>query len=252
MNRPRKSSFSLRIAAALLCFVTAAAAQLPASLADQTLRYAAKHRGFAVGTATFHIRDTDYGVAVATKVAPNALGAMFSNAKRHTSETRLVRRDDGLQLYNGYEKLSGEDAYLRAFELERDDAGRPHRIRFTNSEAPDKSLDLQPDDTFAVGAYPLLLVQRDADELAALADARVWEVGFRRLREYQYHAPVAERVVVPAGEFAARKITRHRVDRPHDVVSVWLRLEPPDNLPLKILYRKKGRDSTLELLLTPP
>ena len=80
----------------------------------------------------------------------------------------------------------------------------------------------------------------------SIAGTRVREVSFKRTRNYTYQEPVEETVTVPAGEFSSWKISRYRIGRPADTVTVWLN-KTGEPVPLKIAVRKRGRTSILRL-----
>jgi len=117
-----------------------------------------------------------------------------------------------------------------------------NRIEFSDGERRA----IAPGEQLEAASFPLLLMLRARDAgVESIADLRALEVSARRAREYIYDAPVAARIATPAGEVGAWKITRRRVDRPADTVTVYLHQR--DHLPLKITVTKRGRTSSLLL-----
>ncbi len=245
-NSHRRPSGSLAVVslALLLWAAPAAAAEV-----EQTLHYAASYGNTSVGEVEVVIRAEDDGdngrgdgYVVTSRGNPSGLAAMF--VKPRVSVTRFVRQHGEVVLDRGSEGIVGGDEEERSFQLDRARA----RIAFSDGEHEA----MQPGDRFVAAAFPLLLMLRQIEDIAA---TRVREVSARRVRDYIYEQPVAETVQVSAGAFPSWKITRRRDGRPSDSVTVWLQRNEHeaaeangDRLPLKIAITKRGKTKTLELI----
>ena len=210
-NSHRRPSGSLAVVslALLLWAAPAASAEI-----EQTLRYAASYGNTSVGEIEVDIRAEhdgdgdggDGGYVVTSRGNPSGLAAMF--VKPRISVTRFVRQHGEVVLDRGSEGIAGGDEEERSFQLDRARA----RIAFSDGEHEA----IQPGDRFVASAFPLLLMLRQIEDIAA---TRVREVSARRVRDYIYEQPVAETVQVPAGAFPSWKITRRRDGRPGDSVN---------------------------------
>lgn len=239
-NSHRRLGGSLAVVslALLLWAAPCAAAEI-----KQTLRYAASYGNTSVGEIEIDIRaeHDGGGYVVTSRGKPSGLAAIFP---KPISVTRFVRHHGEVVLDRGSEGIVGGDEEERSFQLDR--AGG--RIAFSDGEYKA----IQPGDRFVASAFPLLLMLRQIEGIAA---TRVREVSARRVRDYIYERPVAETVQVPAGAFPSWKITRRRDGRPSDSVTVWLHRNEheaaeaaADRLPLKIAITKRGKTKTLELI----
>lgn len=244
-NSHRRLGGSLAVVSlALLLWAAPAATAAEIAEIEQTLRYAASYGNTSVGEIEIDIRaeHDGGGYVVTSRGNPSGLAAMF--VKPRISVTRFVRQHGEVVLDRGSEGIVGGDEEERSFQLNR--AGR--RIAFSDGEYKA----IQPGDRFVASAFPLLLMLRQIDGIAA---TRVREVSARRVRDYIYEQPVAETIQVPAGAFPSWKITRRRDGRPSDSVTVWLHRNEheateaaADRLPLKIAITKRGNTNTLELI----
>lgn len=221
-----------RAALALALFTVTVTA---AAFENQTLRYAAFYGDIDAGAVEVRIRAEADGYRVEVDARPSALAKLFG-ANAHASVTQFIRNDSGeIILDSGREEHGDGERWYRfdhaANRIEFSDGGRRA---------------IEPGDAFEAASFPLLLMLRARDAGAeSIANTRVTEVSARRAREYMYDAPAATRIDTPAGEANTWKILRHRVDRPADTVTVWLRQR--DNMPLKIAVTKRGRTSSLLL-----
>ena len=219
------------VLALLLCCAQAASS---AEIKDQTLRYAALYGSRNAGEIKIDIRSENDGYTVTSTTKPSRLAAMF--IKSQISHTRFIRQQGELALDSGAERLAGDQATGRSFRVNY----ARGQVEFSNG----KHGTIQPGDQLEAAAFPLLLMLRPVETIAA---TRVWEVSPRRMRDYLYEKPVEETVTVPAGEFTGWKITRRRTNRPDDSVSVWLN-QAGNPVPVKIVIIKRGKTSTLQLL----
>lgn len=224
---------ALKIFFALALFAHAACAGAAQSIAPQSLHYAASYRGIHAGRVVIRIEHDARGYFIVSSVKPSLFASMF--AKAHVTETRFVNDGARIVLDSGNEKLTGENHYAHSFRIDRELL----RVEFAHGE----HAEIFSHDQFEAAAFPLLLMLRPHDSIAG---ARVREVSARRLRDYIYDAPQAETTRVPAGEFAAWKITRRRAGSPSNRVTIWLhRSDNP--VPLKIVVDKRGKRSLLQL-----
>lgn len=233
-----KAGFFRRVVTVLVLFTVTVTA---AAFENQTLHYAARYGDIDAGAVEVRIRAEADGYRVESNAKPNALAKLFG-ADAHAAVTQFTRDPgdgDAWTLDSGNENHGGDgDDSMRRFRIDRG-AGR---IEFSDGERRA----FNPGDAFEAASFPLLLMLRARDAgVESIANTRVIEVSARRARDYMYDAPVAERIDAPAGEADAWKITRHRVDRPADTVTVYL--HQLDHIPLKITVTKSGRTSTLQL-----
>lgn len=231
-----KAGFSRRVVTVLALFTVTVTA---AAFENQTLHYAARYGDIDAGAASVRIRAEADGYRVESNAKPNALAKLFG-ADAHAAVTQFIRDPgdgDAWTLDSGSENHGGDgDDSMRRFRIDHD----ANRIEFSDGDRRA----FNPGDAFEAASFPLLLMLR-VRAGAAVAGMRVTEVSARRARDYMYDAPVEARADSPAGESSAWKITRHRVDRPADTVTVYL--HQLDHIPLKITVTKRGRTSTLQL-----
>ncbi len=215
---------------------------------EQKLRYAVTYGGHRIGELEADIRKQDHGYVVTCTGKLNRLIKLLLKKSAVRSVTRFVRRRNAIVLDGGSEQVIGKHDEApdsrRSFYVNH----AHNRIELSNG----KHIALHPGEQLDAAAFPLLLMLRPPAELAATqaqtqVQARVREVSAKRVRDYRYENPVAETVRVPAGEFPAWKISRHRIDRPEERVSVWLH-RASNPIPLKIVLTKKGNVRTLQLL----
>jgi len=235
----------LRVLALVTVTVTAAAASAgtvaAAEIENQTLRYAASYRDFDAGAVEIRIRADAGGYRVEVAAKPNALAKLFG-ADALTTVTQFARNANGAVMLDSggsHSAGDGDDNNARWFRIDRD-AGR---IEFSDGE-PHAVADGAH---VEAAAFPLLLMLR-MQHGESIDGMRVLEVSARRARAYRYESPRETSIDIPAGEFTAWQITRRRIDRPDDSVTVYLRKQNQGApIPLKIAVTKRGRTSTLLL-----
>ena len=240
----------LRVLALVTVTVTAAAASAfagtvaAAEIENQTLRYAASYRDFDAGAVEIRIRADGGGYRVEVAAKPNALAKLLG-ADALTTVTQFARDANGaIMLDSGGSHSAGDDGdgddnNARWFRINRD-AGR---IEFSDGEP----YAIADGAHVEAAAFPLLLMLR-MQHGESIGGMRVLEVSARRARAYRYESPRETSIDTPAGEFTAWQITRRRIDRPDDSVTVYLRKQNRGApIPLKIAVTKRGRTSTLLL-----
>ena len=223
-------------------FNGARAENISATIADQTLRYAASYGGKNAGEIVIDIRTADDGYVVTSTAEPSWLTALF--VKSHVMTTHFTRELGQVVLERGYERTVKRNGKVHEHDFRVNRAGA--RIEFSNG----KHHAIATDHRLEAVEFPLLLMLRRIDEIE---DTLAYEVSTKRSREYRYGAPLAEMVTVPAGTFASWRIRRHRTNQPDHTVTVWLR-KPHDtqnreaHIPLKIIVSKRGNTSSLTLV----
>ena len=239
----------LRVVVVVTVTVTAAAASAfagtvaAAEIENQTLRYAASYRDFDAGAVEIRIRADAGGYRVEVAAKPSALAKLFG-ADALTTVTQFARDANGAIMLDSGRSHSagdgdGDDNNARWFRIDRD-AGR---IEFSDGEPYAIAAGAHVE----AAAFPLLLMLR-MQHGESIGGMRVLEVSARRARAYRYESPREASVDTPAGEFTAWQITRRRIDRPDDSVTVYLRKQNQGApIPLKIAVTKRGRTSTLLL-----
>jgi len=238
----------LRVLVVVTVTVTAAAASAfagtvaAAEIENQTLRYAASYRDFDAGAVEIRIRADAGGYRVEVAAKPSALAKLLG-ADALTTVTQFARDANGaVMLDSGGSHSAGDDGddnNARWFRIDRD-AGR---IEFSDGEP----YAIADGAHVEAAAFPLLLMLR-MQHGESIGGMRVLEVSARRARAYRYESPRETSVDTPAGEFTAWQITRRRIDRPADSVTVYLRKQNQGApIPLKIAVTKRGRTSTLLL-----
>jgi len=232
LNRVAQLLWRGALAAALFTVAVTAAA-----FDGRALNYAARYGNIDAGTVTVSIRADGDGYRVESVARPSPVAKLFG-VKAQTDVTQFSRAGDGeIMLERGHTKRAG-DGGEDWFRIDRDAS----RIEFSDAEARP----IAAGEVFEAASFPLLLMLRAREtRVDSIAEAQVTEVSARRAREYRYDAPVIARIKTSTGESDAWKITRHRVDRPDDTVTVWLRQR--DAVPLKITVTKRGRRSSLLL-----
>ena len=212
------------------------APQRAMAIEEQTLSYAASYEKIKIGTVEIAIEKTADGYAVTSTVKPNALAKLFG-------EPRAWRQ-------TGFGECDGRLIPLGGVEIMRDKDGDQTERRFS-VDCATRSIELadkQPTKfkraaQLTDATFPLTLMATstvDNDALTHLTGIDVLEVGARRVRNYRYESPES------LGKHGW-KITRRRIDRPRDSVSVWLsRADAP--VVQKIVVVKKDKTTILELL----
>ncbi|MDD9821498.1 MAG: DUF3108 domain-containing protein [Gammaproteobacteria bacterium] len=240
----------LRVLVVVTVTVTAAAASAfagtvaAAEIENQTLRYAASYRDFDAGAVEIRIRADAGGYRVEVAAKPNALAKLLG-ADALTTVTQFARDANGAVMldsggsHSAGDDGDGDDNNARWFRIDRD-AGR---IEFSSGEP----YAVADGAHVEAAAFPLLLMLR-MQHGESIGGMRVLEVSARRARAYRYESPREASIDTPAGEFTAWQITRRRIDRPDDSVTVYLRKQSQGApIPLKIAVTKRGRTSTLLL-----
>lgn len=214
-------------------FMTAITLAAELRIEEQTLHYAVSYENLNVGELEVNIRHKNDGYVVTCNGKPNHLFKLLFNPP--SSRTRFIRHRHTIVLASGSEQVDGRSDEVRSFSINR----THHRVEFSNG----KHIAIQPDEQLEAAAFPLLLMLRSHDNITATP---VREVSTKRIRDYMHEKPVAETVHIAAGTFSAWKISRYRIDRPQERVSVWLK-QADNPIPLKIVLAKKGKLSILTL-----
>ena len=214
----------------LLCCTGLSIAGIPG---DQTLRYAVSEGNMSIGELEVNIGRDDEQIK--TTVITHLDGLAKILLGDYTAETWF--------------HLDGGHAIL--------DRGRL-RIRGGNKELgfmvdyPNKTLQLDSGDTFSITSgeildsteFPIALITAD---IASVSGKIVWEVNARKARRYIYDAPKPEMFELNGRLYNTWKVRRSKQGDINRTVTYWLDTGR-QNIPLKIITIKKGRETILTLL----
>ncbi len=224
----------LIVCALMLCIF---ASQRAMAIEEQTLSYAASYEKIKIGTVEIAIEKTADGYAVTSTVKLKGLAKLFGRGRRARHQTGFGECDGRLIPLGGVEIMRKKDGDQTEHRFSVDCATRSIELAGKQPTKFKRAAQLTD------ATFPLTLMATstvDDDALMHLTGIDVLEVGARRVRNYRYEPPES------LGQHGW-KITRRRIDRPRDSVSVWLsRADAP--VVQKIVVVKKDKTTILELL----
>ncbi len=214
----------------LLCCTGLSIAGIPG---DQTLRYAVSEGNMSIGELEVNIGRDDGQIK--TTVITHLEGLAKILLRDYIAETWF--------------HLDGGHAILDRGRLRIQ--GRNEELGFI-VDYPNKTLQLDSGDTFPITSgeildsteFPVALITAD---IASVSGKIVWEVNARKARRYIYDAPKPEMSELNGRLYNTWKVRRSKQGDINRTVTYWL--DPGrQNIPLKIITIKKGRETILTLL----
>jgi len=222
------SKFTLLIG--ILVFIPAHAVQLP----NQTLRYSVSYGNVNAGEFEVII-ESENGQIKSTVISHlSNLAKLFLSGLTAVSWYDIS--DEQAILTNGQAIDHDSGEIIAEFHADYENK----KLTYNNGE----STEIFANEVLDSTTFPLWLIFSD---VSSIKDQLVREVNSRKVRRYQYLQPEEEILEYQGQKYHTWKVTRRKLDDTNRLVIVWLD-KNNHNLPIKIISRKKDKDTTMLLI----